>query len=62
MYFPDRNYADIIDETERRFPHLSEPMKSLRFFISKNRRSLKEKDAKELIIHAKNEYESKSSI
>ena len=62
MYFPDRNYVDIISETERRFPRLSESMKSLRSFISNTKRSLKEKDAIELIICAKNKYESKARI
>lgn len=62
MYFPDRNYADIINETQRRFPHLSVSMKLLQSFIAKNRRSLKEKDAVRLITHAKMKYESKSTI
>ena len=62
MYFPDRNYADIINETERQFPHLSASMKLLRSFISKNRRSLKEKDAVRLVVHAKMKYESKSAF
>ena len=62
MYFPDRNYADIINETQRRFPHLSASMKFLQSFIAKNRRSLKEKDAVRLITHAKMKYESKSTV
>lgn len=61
MYFPDRNYVNIINETEKRFPHLSESMKSLRSFISLNRRSLKEKDAIRLIAYAKLKYESKTT-
>jgi len=62
MYFPDRNYVDIMSETAKRFPHLSESMKSLSSFIINKRQSLKEKDAVRLIVYAKTLYESKSTI
>ncbi len=62
MYFPDRSYVNIINETEKRFPHLSEHMISLRSFVSMNRHSLKEKDAIRLIAYARLKYESKTII
>ena len=57
MYFPDRNYEDIIDETKRRHPSLSDYLESFRSYISKNRQSLKEQDAIKLVNYAKMKYE-----
>lgn len=57
MYFPNRNYEDIIDETKRRHPSLSDYLESFRSYISKNRQSLKEQDAIRLVNYAKMKYE-----
>ena len=57
MYFPNRNYEDIIDETKRRHPSLSDYLESFRSYISKNRQSLKEQDAIKLVNYAKMKYE-----
>jgi TfuA protein len=57
MYFPDRNYEHLIDETKRRHPSLSDYLESFRSYISENRRSLKEQDAIRLVKYAKIKYE-----
>lgn len=57
IYFPFRNYEDIIDETKRRYPSLSDNLESFRAYISKNRQSLKEKDAIKLVNYVKMKYE-----
>lgn len=57
MYLPNRNYEDIIDETKRRHPSLSDYLESFRSYISKNRQSLKEQDAIKLVNYAKMKYE-----
>ena len=57
MYFPDRNYEDIIDETKRRHPSLSNYLESFRSYIIKNRQSLKEHDAIKLVNYVKMKYE-----
>ena len=56
IYFPYRNYLDIIDETKRRYPSLSYYLESFREYIGENRRSLKERDAIRLIKYAQMMY------
>ena len=58
IYFPDRNYEVIINETKRRYPSSSDYLESFRSYISKNRQSLKEKDAIKLVNYVKMKYES----
>ncbi len=60
IYFPDRNYEVIIDETKRRYPSSSDYLESFRSYVSKNRQSLKEKDAIKLVNYVKMKYESVS--
>jgi TfuA protein len=57
IYFPNRNYEDIIDETKRIHPSLSDYLESFRSYISKNRQSLKEQDAIKLVNYAKMKFE-----
>ena len=56
IYFPYRNYLDIIDETKRRYPSLSYYLESFREYIGENRQSLKERDAIKLIKYAQMMY------
>lgn len=60
IYFPDRNYEVIINETKRRYPSFSDYLESFRSYISKNRQSLKEKDAIKLVNYVKMKYEGES--
>jgi TfuA protein len=60
IYFPDRNYEVIINETKRRYPSSSEYLESFRSYISKNRQSLKEKDAIKLVHYVKTQFEGES--
>jgi hypothetical protein len=48
IYFPHRNYPDIIDETKRQHPQL-EGMDAFADYIKSNRKSLKEMDAARLV-------------
>jgi hypothetical protein len=61
IYFPNRNYEDIIDETKRIHPSLSDYLESFRSYISKNRQSLKEQDAIKLVNYVKMKYEGEIS-
>ena len=61
IYFPNRNYEDIIDETKRIHPSLSDYLESFRSYISKNRQSLKEQDAIKLVNYVKMKYEDEIS-
>lgn len=57
IYFPDRNYENIIYETKNRYPSFSDYLESFRYYISSNRQSLKEKDAIRLVNYVKMKYE-----
>jgi len=61
IYFPNRNYEDIIDETKRLYPSLSDYLESFRSYISKYRQSLKEHDAIKLVNYVKRKYEGEIS-
>ena len=54
IYFPYRNYTDILDQTEKQYPAISKDLKSFRTYIIKNRQSLKERDTIKLINYIKN--------
>jgi hypothetical protein len=56
IYFPHRNYADIIEETRRRYPQLHD-VEAFGDYISKNRKSLKEMDAIKLVKYLQALYE-----
>ncbi len=57
IYFPHRNYQDIIDETKRLHPELAD-VENFRSYISQNRKSLKEMDAMKLVQFLKEKYEA----
>ena len=49
IYFPFRTYPNIIDETIRRYPELDNKVKLFEGYILKNKKSIKERDALELV-------------
>lgn len=49
IYFPFRTYPNIIEETIRRYPELDDKVKLFEVYILKNRKSIKERDALELV-------------
>jgi TfuA protein len=57
IYFPHRNYQDIIDETKRAYTELGD-IENFRTYISQNRKSLKEMDAIKLVQFFKERYEA----
>jgi len=57
IYFPHRNYPDIIDEVKRRYPDLGD-VENFRSYIVQNRKSLKEMDAIKLVQYFKEKYEA----
>ena len=57
VYFPYRNYEDILDKTKNMHPELEHGLESFRAYIRNNRRSLKEKDAIRLIEYIKAYYQ-----
>lgn len=54
IYFPFRTYPNIVEETIRRYPKLDEKVRLFESYILKNRRSLKERDALELLENIRN--------
>ncbi|MGI0038074.1 MAG: TfuA-like protein [Nitrososphaera sp.] len=53
IYFPQRNYPDIIEETRRRHGSLDGDLDAFQQYVSSNRRSLKEMDAIRLVRYFK---------
>lgn len=53
IYFPFRNYEDIIKLTQRQFPSIYNELESFRSYILKNRDSLKARDAIKLLKYLK---------
>jgi TfuA protein len=53
IYFPFRNYEDIIRLTEEQFPSIHDELENFRDYILKNRDSLKARDAKKLLRYLK---------
>ena len=53
IYFPYRNYTDILDQTQKQYPAISKDLKSFHTYIIKNRQSLKERDTIKLINYVK---------
>ena len=56
IYFPHRNYADIVEETKRRYPELGADVESFSRYISSSKKSLKEMDAVRLVKYFKRLY------
>jgi hypothetical protein len=56
VYFPYRNYEDILDKTKNMHPELERDLESFRTYIRSKRRSLKEKDAIRLVEYIKAHY------
>ncbi len=54
IYFPFRNYDDIITLTQKRFPSVYDELDNFRNYILKNRDSLKARDAIKLLKYFKN--------
>lgn len=53
IYFPFRNYEDIIKLTQQQFPSIHNELESFRSYILKNRDSLKARDAIKLLKYLK---------
>lgn len=53
IYFPQRNYPDIIEETKRRHGPLDGDLDAFQHYVSASRRSLKEMDAIRLVRYFK---------
>lgn len=53
IYFPYRNYEDIIKLTQQRFPSIYDELEKFRAYIMKNRDSLKARDAIKLLNYLK---------
>jgi len=56
VYFPYRNYGDILDKTKNMHPELENDLESFRAYIDRYRQSLKEKDAIRLVEYIKTHY------
>ena len=54
IYFPFRTYPNIIEETIRRYPELDDKVKLFEGYILENRKSIKERDALELVKKIRN--------
>jgi TfuA protein len=62
IYFPYRNYTNILDETEKQYPAISDDLKSFGNYINKNRQSLKERDTIKLINHVENLFRESQKL
>lgn len=60
IYFPHRNYAQIIEETKSRYHALAGEINSFGSYIASNRKSLKEIDAMRLVEYLKGHYDSRT--
>ncbi|HYO05902.1 MAG TPA: TfuA-like protein, partial [Phototrophicaceae bacterium] len=58
-YFPYRTYGDIMDESKRLFPSQRKQIDDFGEYLVKNKRSLKEKDAMELLKTIKREIHTR---
>ena len=57
LYFPNRHYANIIDQSKKRYPNLIENLEAFRSHIINKRVSLKQRDAIKLIKYVRKCYE-----
>jgi hypothetical protein len=53
IYFPHRNYPDILEEAKRRYGSLGSELQAFQEYVALNRKSLKEKDAVRLVNYFK---------
>jgi TfuA protein len=53
IYFPFRNYEDIVRLTEEQFPSIHHELENFKDYILKNRDSLKARDARKLLKYLK---------
>ncbi len=53
IYFPFRNYEDIVRLTEEQFPSIHDELENFRDYVLKNRDSLKARDARKLLKYLK---------
>ena len=53
IYFPFRNYEDIVKLTEEQFPSIHDELENFRDYVLKNRDSLKARDARKLLKYLK---------
>ena len=53
IYFPHRNYDDIVSLTQKQFPTIDDELERFRIYILKNRDSLKARDAVKLLKYLK---------
>lgn len=60
-YFPYRTYNDIIEESKRMFPSEKKQIEDFKEYLVKNKRSLKEKDAIELLENIKQELHNNNN-
>ena len=60
-YFPYRTYGDIMDESKKLFPSHRRQIEDFKEYIAKNKRSLKEKDAIELLKAIRREINANSN-
>ena len=60
-YFPYRTYGDIMGESKRLFPSQKKQIDDFREYLVKNKRSLKEKDAMELLKTIKREIHTRGN-
>jgi len=58
IYFPHRNYANMIEQARSKHPALAGEIDSFGSYIVSNRKSLKEIDATRLVEYLKERYES----
>jgi hypothetical protein len=53
LYFPFRNYEDVIRLTQKQFPSIHDELENFKIYILKNRDSLKARDARKLLKYLK---------
>ena len=58
IYFPHRNYSNVIEEAKSRHPALAGEIDSFAGYVAENRKSLKEIDAVRLVRYLKERFES----
>jgi hypothetical protein len=58
IYFPHRNYSNVVEEAKSKYPALAGEIDSFASYVESNRKSLKEIDAVRLVQYLKERYES----
>ncbi len=60
IYFPHRNYTNIIEEARISHPNLTGEIDAFASYVASNRKSLKEIDAMRLVQYLKEQFESRA--